>query len=57
MAEDDIKSFDVAFECDATAVGKMRCEMDVRLMVPEVIEWQMASTGRPPCRSPISSPG
>jgi uncharacterized OsmC-like protein len=42
-AVDDIKSFDVAFECDATAVGKMRCEMDVRLMVPEVIEWEMAS--------------
>ncbi|MEK9832582.1 MAG: hypothetical protein VW453_08305, partial [Rhodospirillaceae bacterium] len=43
MAEDDVKSFDVAFECDATGVGKMRCEMDVRLMVPEVIEWEMAS--------------
>jgi uncharacterized OsmC-like protein len=43
MAEDDIKTFDVAFECDATGVGKMRCEMDVRLAVPQVIEWEMAS--------------
>ena len=43
MAEDDLKSFDVAFEWDATGVGKMRCEMDVRLMVPELIEWEMAS--------------
>jgi uncharacterized OsmC-like protein len=43
MAEDDVKSFDVAFECDATGVGKMRCEMDVRLVVPETISWEMAS--------------
>ena len=43
MASDDVKSFEVAFECDATGVGSMRCEMDVRLMVPEVIEWEMAS--------------
>ncbi len=43
MAGDDVKSFEVAFECDATGVGAMRCEMDVRLMVPEVIEWEMAS--------------
>lgn len=43
MAEDDVKTFDVAFECDATGVGKMRCEMDVRLVVPQVIEWEMAS--------------
>ncbi len=43
MAEDDLKSFDVVFECDASGVGKMRCEMDVRLVVPETIEWDMAS--------------
>ena len=43
MAEDNLKSFDVAFECDASGVGRMRCEMDVRLVTPETISWEMAS--------------
>ena len=40
---DDLKRFEVKFDCDARAVGKMRCEMDVRLTHPEKLEWQMAS--------------
>ena len=43
MADDDVKTFAVAFECDAIGVGKMRCEMDVRLVVPQVTEWELAS--------------
>lgn len=43
MSDQDVKTFDVIFECDARAVGKMRCEMDVRLMHPEILEWQFAS--------------
>jgi uncharacterized OsmC-like protein len=43
MADQDLKTFEVVFDCDARAVGKMRCEMDVRLLVPEKLEWQMAS--------------
>ena len=43
MADQDLKTFEVAFECDARAVGKMRCEMDVRLVHPEQLEWEFAS--------------
>jgi uncharacterized OsmC-like protein len=43
MTDQDLKSFEVIFECDARAVGKMRCEMDVRLLVPEQLEWEFAS--------------
>ena len=43
MSDDDLKTFEVIFDCDARAVGKMRCEMDVRLLHPEKLEWQMAS--------------
>ncbi len=40
---DDLKRFEVKFDCDAQAVGKMRCEMNVRLTHPEKLEWEMAS--------------
>ena len=43
MSDSDIKTLEVVFECDARAVGKMRCEMDVRLLVPEQLEWEFAS--------------
>ncbi|NNE84502.1 MAG: OsmC family protein [Alphaproteobacteria bacterium] len=43
MTDQDIKTFDVIFECDARAVGKMRCEMDVSLVHPEKLSWEMAS--------------
>ncbi len=43
MVDQDIKTFEVIFECDARAVGKMRCEMDVRLLGPEQLEWEFAS--------------
>ncbi|NKB48720.1 MAG: hypothetical protein GKS02_05065 [Alphaproteobacteria bacterium] len=43
MTDQDIKTLEVVFECDARAVGKMRCEMDVRLLVPEKLEWEFAS--------------
>ena len=43
MAGDEIKTFEVVFDCDARAVGKMRCEMDVRLTHPEKLEWEFAS--------------
>lgn len=43
MSSEDIKTFQVAFDCDARAVGKMRCEMDVRLVHPEKLEWEFAS--------------
>lgn len=58
MSDQDIKTLEVVFECDARAVGKMRCEMDVRLLVPEQLEWEFASDeygyhggeGTAPCR-------
>ena len=43
MNDQDIKKFKVVFDCDARAVGKMRCEMDVRLLHPEKIQWEFAS--------------
>jgi uncharacterized OsmC-like protein len=43
MPDGDIKTFEVVFDCNARAVGKMRCEMDVRLTHPERHEWQFAS--------------
>ena len=43
MTDQDLKTFEVAFECDARAVGKMRCEMDVRLVHPEKLAWEFAS--------------
>ena len=43
MAEETEHSFDVVFDCTAKAVGKFRNEMTVRLLEPELIEWEMAS--------------
>jgi uncharacterized OsmC-like protein len=43
MNDQDIKKFRVVFDCDARAVGKMRCEMDVRLLYPEKMQWEFAS--------------
>lgn len=43
MSSDEIRTFEVVFDCNARAVGKMRCEMDVRLTHPEQLEWQFAS--------------
>ena len=43
MSDQDIKTFEVKFDCDARAVGKMRCEMDVRMLHPEKLEWEFAS--------------
>lgn len=43
MNDQDVKKFQVVFDCDARAVGKMRCEMDVRLTHPEKLHWEFAS--------------
>ncbi|MCZ6591148.1 MAG: OsmC family protein [Alphaproteobacteria bacterium] len=43
MTDQDIKTFDITFDCDAHGVGKMRCEMEVRMLNPEKLEWEFAS--------------
>ena len=43
MNDQDVKKFQVVFDCDARAVGKMRCEMDVRLTHPEKLLHKLSS--------------
>ncbi len=43
MAEEKERTFNLVFDCTGHAVGKFRNEMTVRLVEPEVIEWEMAS--------------
>jgi len=43
MSNDQSHTFSVVFDCNGNAVGKFRNEMKVRLVEPELIEWDMAS--------------
>ncbi len=43
MAEGKEHTFSLVFDCTGHGVGKFRNEMTVRLVEPELIEWQMAS--------------
>ena len=43
MAAANEHTFSIVFDCNGNAVGKFRNEMTVRLVEPELIEWEMAS--------------
>lgn len=43
MADEKEHTFSIVFDCTGHGVGKLRNEMTVRLIEPELIEWEMAS--------------
>ena len=43
MAKGKEHTFSLVFDCTGRGVGKLRNEMTVRLVEPELIEWEMAS--------------
>ena len=40
---EEIKKFDVVFECDAVNPGRMRTDMQVRMLEPDPFECELAT--------------